>query len=257
MHLKSNYTKEKKENYYGVTLSTLTKNLFAVAYIKNIYDNAVNDGYLISESPELFDDISELYEKYREAVLKIDKKDQDDIVKYEDIINKYELLLDKKNEEQKYQKFFEENFSFLDIHAVDCRFQPILAGEKRPDFLLFLENQKFRIIEIETPDKKLFKKKDVPTAIFNDRINQISGYMTWIRNNSHILRDRDIPINPENTSGVLIIGLRSILSKSQKKKMLEIQYNYKHLFEIKTFDDILNENKIILKNIKKYVTDIS
>ena len=249
--MKNNFREKDYIPYYGGTVSTISKNLHAYFYIRSVYDNAINNIDVVSQSPELIDDLLGILNKYKKLTLEIKENENDKILKYEKVIKEYKNILTKETDERVFQKFFEKNYTFFDILVRKCIPKPNFGGEKQPDFILIIENENYIIVEIETPDKKLFRKNNVQTAEFTERIDQISSYLKWIRNNAHILRDRGYSINSENTSGLLLIGLRESLTREQKKKLEEIKYNNRHLFKIKTFDDVYKENLTILNNIKK------
>lgn len=126
------------------------------------------------------------------------------------------------------------------------------GGENYPDFVGILNNGNHLIIEIESPTKKLYTKKGCPSAKFTQAEQQVRDYLQWMYQNKDYLNRRKLPkITPENTKGLLIIGLRSNMSEKEQQKLSQQNYSVRGTHEIKTFDDIFNENLQTIESIRK------
>lgn len=113
---------------------------------------------------------------------------------YQVSCNEYQLLLNSEGEnEDSFQRFFEKNPSFLPggmelfgqsghnpyMHTVVS--QPVLGTyiSRKPDFMWLAQNSLTFcpvFIEIEKPNKRMFTQTNVPTAEFNQAINQIDEW---------------------------------------------------------------------------------
>ncbi|MCM3185942.1 Shedu anti-phage system protein SduA domain-containing protein [Priestia megaterium] len=174
-----------------------------------------------------------------------------------------ELLKQKGHEEFVFQEFFERNPAFLPgafgIYGESGHSpynnalitQPILQGltSKIPDFLWIASDSGTIypiFIEIETPNKRWFKKNGVPTAEFTQAQNQLSDWKIWLSNPVHQnLFYQYYDIDREITSGkavrpqfVLIFGSRNEFARNpelnQKRGQL-VRENETYM----TFDRLL------------------
>ncbi|MGD6834414.1 Shedu immune nuclease family protein [Sutcliffiella halmapala] len=119
------------------------------------------------------------------------------------VVEEYEQLLKQNgNEERVFQDFFERNPAFLPgafgVYGESGHspynnaliIQPLLQGltSKIPDFL-WIASDSLNIypifIEIETHNKRWFRKNGVPTAEFTQAQNQLSDWKTWLSNPTH------------------------------------------------------------------------
>ncbi len=172
-------------------------------------------------------------------------------------IYEYRKKIDDDEEEPAFQSFFKENPNFLVADQIRSVSKPKFGSEFEPDFLMESSSSLHWIIEIEKPRKKIFRKDTQPRADFTQAETQIRDYMSWARRNIRYLRDKDPAhidrewphITAENMRGLLVIGKKSDLSEAQIAALHTL--NHDRRFEIKTFDDILNENITRLGNWEK------
>ena len=132
------------------------------------------------------------WENYKEQILK----------------NYYDLLSNKQNNENVFQKFFEENPSFVpgafEIFGESGHYpfmetiisQPDIGTifQRKPDFVwLAQDSLTFSpvFVEIEKPSKKMFNKNKTTTADFNQALNQIHQWKYILDNptNVQVLKD--------------------------------------------------------------------
>jgi hypothetical protein len=117
--------------------------------------------------------------------------------------HEYKHLLDTATSEKELQNFFELNPSFVPgawtpssksgHYPMHCALitQPELRGisTKIPDFMWIAQHSLGwfpTLIEIENPNKKIFKKDGVPTAEFTQARNQLEKWRTWFSNPSNV-----------------------------------------------------------------------
>lgn len=178
---------------------------------------------------------------------------------YRETIKDYENLISKPEiEEKEMQDFFENKPLAKDLFFRGVKeFIPkkSLGGERVPDFIVVLHNGEHFLIDLENPTDKLFKKNGDPTVEFSQAEHQIQTYLSWVNEDKDYLRknERDYPlpnISIENTRGLLIIGMKNKLTPSEIKELDRKRY-YCQKYNIKTFDEILLENKEYLNSITK------
>lgn len=182
-----------------------------------------------------------------------------DLDYYKEIIDVYEDKINKSIiEEKEMQDFFENNplakiLLFRDVKEFIPK--KSFGGEKYPDFVAILYNGEHILIELEKPTDRLYNKDGNPTAKFNEAEHQIQSYISWVNEEKDFLRkkERDYPlpnISIENTRGLLIIGMKKNLTPSEINELDKKRY-YCQKYNIKTFDEILFENKEYLNSITK------
>lgn len=116
----------------------------------------------------------------------------------------FNKLLNNSYYEKDFQKFFEQNPSFLPgartpggnsgHYPLHCALitQPELRGLKTkfPDFMWVATHSAGwfpTLIEIERPSKKLFKSDGVPSADFTQAKNQLEQWRSWFNKPSNVL----------------------------------------------------------------------
>lgn len=180
-----------------------------------------------------------------------------DIAKYEKSIQDYERKINSpKIGEPELQDFLLDNPIIIDRRITKLIPKKSLGGENYPDFIAVLHNKRHVLIEIETPAKRLYTKDGHPTSDFSQADQQIQDYLRWANEDKDYLRKpmREIPlpdISVENTSGLLIIGMKRDLSLEEERKLERKRFECKN-YRIETFDELLIENQQIVKSIREH-----
>jgi len=126
------------------------------------------------------------------------------------------------------------------------------GGEGYPDFLLFLHDSSYLLVEIEKPSASLFNKKGDPSSELTHATQQIRDCLRWAIEEKEFLRKQQCPnISADNTKGLVVIGRTAKLTIDEVKKLENLNVEVRGKYEIKTFDEVLAENKTILDNLKK------
>jgi hypothetical protein len=185
--------------------------------------------------------------------LKLLKANPTDLEYYEKAVKDYGELINKPNvEELELQSYFELNPILLDRGLKQVFAKKSFGGEAFPDFIAILQNDTHILIEIEKPSKKLYTKKGYPTTALSEAEQQVRDYIQWVTGEKEFLRRRGLPnIGVENTKGLLVIGMRKDLTNREKEKLLQQNFSVRSTHEIKTFDDILEENLQVIKSIQE------
>lgn len=173
---------------------------------------------------------------------------------YRQQILNYQDLVDKNLDEDKYQEFFEKNPNFLVQDQINCIPKPNYGGEFEPDFMIESSTTTHFIIEIEKPGKQIFRqdRPTQPNADFTEADTQIRKYLHWARNNLQFLKNRGWPrLSVDNMRGLLIIGKKSDLNDLQRKHLQAMNHDVRATYQIKTYDDLISENKTVLENMSR------
>ena len=174
-----------------------------------------------------------------------------DLQCYEEAIRGYEALINKPAvDEPELQSYFELYPILLYRGFKRVYAKKSFGGEAIPDFTAILHNNAHILIEIEKPSKQLYTKKGYATTEFSEAEQQVLDYMQWVNTEIDYLRRRGLPkISVENLRGLLVIGMRKNLT--EEVRLQQKNYSVRATHEIKTFDDILNENIHELETIKQ------
>lgn len=153
-------------------------------------------------------------------------------------------------EEQAHQ-FLKNNSVIL---GVTSNIEPIskfkLGDDYVTDFVINETPDGYVFIEIERPNMKLFKKTTPPerTREFNHAIEQIENWKAWIRENYSYISKKLEGISP-NPMCWLIAGRRIQLSAKEQKRLAEINEEYRGIYKIFTYDDLIDRIKAIIRNM--------
>ncbi len=167
-------------------------------------------------------------------------------------IEEYEVLVNANADEPVFQEFFEKNPAFLDFKVKVTMPKKSFGGENIPDFLLALHDSTYVVVEIEKPGTPLFTERGDIAAELTHAQQQIRDYIAWAIEEKEYLRKRGCPdINADNTRGLVVIGKNANLNEETRRKLANLNAETRSRYEIKTFDGVLHENKVMLDRMNK------
>ncbi len=125
-----------------------------------------------------------------------------------------------------------------------------LGSDYVTDFVIREIPDVYVFIEIERPNMKLFKKTTPPerTAEFNHAIEQIENWKVWIAKYPNYISDK-LPGFSRNPYFWLIAGSRIHLSDAEQKRLKEINEVYRSIYQIFTYDDLIDRVKAVIRKI--------
>lgn len=229
----------------------------SIGYFENMIKNLESAS---SQDPSISEIISPTIDWMKETRNRIVHKREELISKkkpeldeYEKVVQNYEEKINNPEvKEPNLQDFFSEHPIIIDRGIKKIFPKKSFGGEGFPDFIAVLHNGKHILIEIEVPTKEIFTKSGHQTAKFSEADQQIQDYLRWANEEKEYLRKRELPnISIENTSGLLIIGMSKNLNSEQKKRFERKKFECKN-YNIKTFDEILMENRQTINSIRKH-----
>ena len=244
------------DNYSGtIAISGSNASAYeAISYVRNMLSSISNeDPIRANYVTPIIDELDKARDLVQKQENELANKQKEDWTEYENNIKEYSDLLNRDAGEPEFQDFFNKVPFFFESKMKRAYPKFSLAGELVPDYLLILHDSTYLFVEIEKPGVKLFTKIGDPTKGFSHAHQQIRDYLNWVINNIGFLRDRECPnLTGDNFKGLLVIGKSSDLNPKQLKKLININKEVGNKYEIKTFDQILNENMTIINNVKKY-----
>ena len=166
-------------------------------------------------------------------------------------IEKFEEIMNTPGREEEAHQFLKNNGLILDLTSI---IEPIskfkLGNDYITDFVVQDLPDGYVFVEIEKPGIKLFKKTTPPerTQAFNHAIEQIENWKAWIGKHHSYISSK---LEGISTSPVcwLIAGRRKNLSSEEKRRLAEINQEYKGSYKIFTYDDLIDRMKAVIIKI--------
>lgn len=244
------------QNYSGsIAVSSTTVSAYsAIEYARCLLES------IVASDPKRANFVTSGLEKLREAAKEVKSQEEklvaskkSDWEEYEKKLAEYESIVDKFAEEPVFQTFFEKNANFLDPTVNKTYPKYALGGELIPDFLLIRYDSSYLFVEIEKPDVRLFDKTGKPTAPFTHALQQIRDQLKWVGENQDFLRKRECKnLTMDNFCGLLVVGKSTEFGAQDEERLQNINSEVRGRYVVKTFDQVLNENKAILENIRQH-----
>jgi len=165
------------------------------------------------------------------------------------IVEEYEKLITKEDvKEEEVLNFLYRNPFILISDCIYIEKKPPLNHEHVPDFIVQTSTGYFIVVELESPRKKLFtKEKGFPEHkdLKNARA-QIERYLEFVKNNILYLKQRYPDITAEKIRGLLVIGLKSNMTKDEIARLKTLN-SHLHDYEIATYDELSDRIKTLAK----------
>ena len=157
-----------------------------------------------------------------------------------------ELMANKSNDEPAFQRFFEDHPLLLDPRAFQVWGQPDFYGKFEPDFVIRTYDNRYLVVEIETPEKLLVTKQRQLSADATHAISQVLGYQEYLR--THL--DAALETFPGFTTaaGLVVVGRESSLSDEQKA-FLRSENQSRSGISIVGFDTLSDTAKAVTENV--------
>jgi hypothetical protein len=177
------------------------------------------------------------------------------------------LLKDPGADERLYQKFLEENPLLIDIYG-EVMPRPRLEYPEgtspydktfiEPDFIVRRPGNRYRLIEIERPSKKMATKAGQARAEVTQASFQISEFKDFIREHHDAIKDRFPRIHRSTTSTMIISRAteESFGGRSNIRRQLLLLEGQLGVEELLTYDDLLSQAKVALQQLAGIAPDV-
>lgn len=164
--------------------------------------------------------------------------------KYKDLIYKENLS------EEVYHKFLKENPFLLEAFHSKIWSKPRFGELFQPDFVIKNIDNNYTIIEIEKPSLQIITKNGNLSSQATHAKKQALEYREWAISNNAYAKERFSDI--WRPSCLVIIGLESKLTESQKERLKQENEATQGILKIVGFDWILNRAQATFENLIKY-----
>lgn len=180
-------------------------------------------------------------------------------------IDRFEKLLEENFEgnESIFHNFLEKYPSLLDIYGtVESKPTFFYPKEERsavektklqPDFIIRYQDNKYKLVEIEKPEKPIATKQGRPTSKLEEPAFQIAEWEDYIDEHYELIKDKYPGIfNQKNRTRMIVIGRRSEISQKygdpvKYMKLISRKFSCE---EVYTYDDLLDKAKQAFENLK-------
>lgn len=237
------------------------------------------DARLASVLSNYFDSTSNIEEKYQRYMNKRQSVKGEDlpeifkegeVVKYETILEKLELMLanqNKYNEKQWQKEILEIILLLYPKYIYAFEEAPIRDHyqnkDRKIDFLLIDANGNTDIIEIKRPlnekiiTKGRYRDNYIPLRELSGTVMQIEKYIFHLNKSGQTGENRlttkyksklpaDFKIKITNPGGMIIMGRDNLLSSDQMEDFEVVKRKYKNVIDIITYDDLIRRLKSII-----------
>lgn len=175
----------------------------------------------------------------------------------QDTIDKFEKLLEEqeKSEESVFHNFLQSNPIILDVYGDAIskpRFRypkgesPLDKSYVEPDFIIKYPGNKYKLVELERPGKKMATKQGQPRSEVNQAAFQLTEWEHFIRNYYYKIKDK-FPGISNNRTSMLIISRSTAQNFGLESRNINTYMDIANLHfkadEILTYDDLITRAK--------------
>lgn len=164
------------------------------------------------------------------------------------IMSNFEGLLNScPDREEELHKFLIDNPVMLDPLAIEVHSKHELGDDYITDFIIRRINNEYIVVEIENSTDKLFTKKGSFSSNLIEATSQVRDFQAWISDNLSYAQSKLPGIR--HPAGLVVIGRSIDLDDQQLRKLKEENFSKRGHTTILTYDDILEQAKIIYSNM--------
>lgn len=156
------------------------------------------------------------------------------------------LIASSPNDEQRFQRFFEENPLLLDPMAHRVWPKPDLHGKKEPDFIIQRTDNTYVVIEIETPKKAIVTKDGQMSAQATQAVTQAMEYRSFLIERFQQASTTFPGFN--SPEALVVVGLEDALTLEGRCALRRENEHRAHL-KIVGFDALAGRAKAISNNM--------
>lgn len=149
--------------------------------------------------------------------------------------------------EKEYQNFLTANPVFLDPLAAEIIPLAPLGLEYKTDFVIRRHDGSYLVVEIEKPQDRIFTMANDFTAEFTHATGQVLDFQHWVSSNIAYAQTKFPGIY--QPQGLLVMGMRSGLSKRSLSKLQQWQANSRYQ-DFMTYDDLLDRASLLLRSLR-------
>ena len=128
-----------------------------------------------------------------------------------------ELITGTGDNEAIFQRFFERHPLLLDPRALQVWSKPDFHGRWEPDFVVRTYDDRYIVVEIESPAKLLVTRRRELSAATTHAIGQVLDYRSYLLN--HLTEASAIFPNFDSPAGLVVVGRECSLDDRQKAKL--------------------------------------
>ncbi len=152
-------------------------------------------------------------------------------------------------------QFLKKNPYIFGLHYVNASSEDKIGLNGRTDFLMEKVDGYYDVIELKGPNENIFVQEGdnhyfILSAVAKNATSQMMSYLSkydilYLSQKEETQKDVLYP------KGIIVIGKR----KESERRALKIHNHFLNHIEIKTYDDILDEIKTSIENLRKMTSD--
>lgn len=125
-----------------------------------------------------------------------------------------------------------------------------------PDFVVCYHGQRYKLVEIEKPSKRLATEKGHPRSELGQAANQFGEWKTYLKYHADLIRD-DFPNIGMDSPGMLVISRSSVESvgRGRDADAVKEMYAMGYAAEIYTYDDLLARAQVMYDRLSAFSTE--
>lgn len=163
------------------------------------------------------------------------------------ILSKYDdLVTGSANDETLFQHFFESHPLLLDPRAVQVWAKPDFHGRLEPDFMVRTYDNKYVVVEIETPGKMLVTQQLQLGADTTHAISQVLQYQDYLR--THFTAASQVFPGFTTPDGLVVVGQEHLLTEKQKAALRSENQSRSNI-KIVGFDTLADAAKVVTSTV--------
>ncbi len=156
------------------------------------------------------------------------------------------LLIEADDDEPSFQRFFEDHPLLLDPRAFQVWGKADLHGKLEPDFIIRTYDNRYLVVEIETPAKRLVTQQRQLGADATHAVGQILQYQDYLL--THFSAASTVFPEFTRPAGLVVVGRESSLTAGQKAALLSENLSRSDI-RIVGFDALAETAGTITRNV--------
>jgi hypothetical protein len=174
-------------------------------------------------------------------------------VAYSKIIDELEsLVTNKDGDELALLKFFKETPEaafLLETDYVNLWREELIQNYGAIDFVFKKSNDRFRIVEIESPTKRIFTMQDEFTAEFQHAASQVDTWIRGVEKSTQFATRRYGEISRDYCDGLVVIGRSEELSNIPRRERWHAK---QAACELLTWDHVVEKGRLFAERLSKF-----
>ena len=167
---------------------------------------------------------------------------------FADLLGSFDQALEGARREEDLQQYLTDNPSVIEPTYKDV-WPKLALGAHITDFVFESATGEYLLVELESPEKKLFTRRGVQSAALTQAIDQIIDWRRYIEDDlTTVQRELGLTKITPNPKSLVVIGRASTLNTGLRRKLATLSGQSPNL-KILTYDDLRDQTKAAFENM--------